>query len=301
LSSLILPLADTRDGDGARGWQAALDIAFTAAAGGATLLSRHRQLGPLAVQRALAPEGPEVSHVTVLHPPGGLVGGDHLHLTVTVGPGAHGLVTTPAAAKHYRSAGLPARQEQYLTVAAGGTLEWLPQENILYDGAYSELATRVDLEAGARFIGVDVICFGLPARQEGFARGRCRQRLELWRTGAAARPLLIERACFDGAAPVHAARWGLAGAPVVGTLVATPGLPADHPALAAIRARAGDLPDGDLGVVTRLQPAADTSVLCARYLGASAERGLAFLRDSWRLLRPALLGREAVTPRIWST
>ena len=83
--------------------------------------------------------------------------------------------------------------------------------------------------------------------------------------------------------------------------VATPGLHADHPALAAIRARAGDLPDGDLGVVTRLQPEPGDAVLCARYLGASAERGLAFLRDAWRLLRPPLLGREAVTPRIWST
>lgn len=304
MSSLVLPRADhprADDDAGAHGWEAALDIAFTAADSGATLLARHRQLGPLAVQRAFAPEGPEVSHVTLLHPPGGLVGGDHLRVTVAVERGAHGLVTTPAAAKHYRSAGPPARQAQHLTVAAGGTLEWLPQENILFEGAFSELATRVDLAAGARFIGVDVICFGLPARGEGFARGRCRQRLELWRTGAGARPLLIERGCFDGAAPVHGARWGLHGAPVVGTLVATPGLAGDHPALAAIRARAGDLPEGDLGVVTRLQPEPDDSVLCVRYLGASAERGVEFLRDAWRLLRPPLLGRTAITPRIWST
>ncbi|HET6146702.1 MAG TPA: urease accessory protein UreD [Polyangia bacterium] len=308
MSSLGLPSADDADADagaGPRGWEAALDIAFTAADGGATLLARHRQLGPLAVQRAFAPEGPSVAHVTVLHPPGGLVGGDQLRITVSVERGAHGLCTTPAAAKHYRSAGATARQQQHLTVAAGGTLEWLPHENILFEGAISELSTRVDLEAGARFIGVDLICFGLPARDERFTRGRCRQRLELWRVGAGAgataRPLLIERGCFDGGAAVHRARWGLADAPVLGTLVATPGLQADHPALAAIRARAGDLPDGDLAVVTRLQPEPGDSLLCARYLGASAERGLAFLRDAWRLLRPPILGREAVTPRIWAT
>jgi len=258
------------------------------------------------VQRAFAPEGPAVSHVTILHPPGGLVGGDQLRIAIAVERGAHGLCTTPAAAKHYRSAGPVALQQQQLSVAAGGTLEWLPHENILFEGAISELATRVDLGAGARFIGIDLTCFGLPARHERFARGRCRQTLELWRARddhdtAPARPLLIERGCFDGGAPVHAARWGLGGAPVVGTLVATPGLPADHAALAAIRARAGDLPEGDLGVVTRLGPTPDDSVLCARYLGASAERGLSFLRDAWRLLRPALLGREAVNPRIWAT
>jgi urease accessory protein len=311
LSSLDLPLAVEHQPGGVvatTGWQAALDIAFTAAEGGATLLSRHRQLGPLAVQRAFAPEGPGVSHVTVLHPPGGLVGGDQLRIAIAVEPGAHGLCTTPAAAKHYRSAGAVALQQQRLTVAAGGTLEWLPHENILFEGAISDLRTRVDLGAGARFIGIDLVCFGLPARQERFARGRCRQSLELWRAAGGpgadtglARPLLIERGCFDGGAPVHAGRWGLGGAPVVGTLVAAPGLPADHAALAAVRARAGDLPDGDLGVVTRLGPGPDDSVLCARYLGASAERGLSFLRDAWRLLRPALLGREAVNPRIWAT
>jgi urease accessory protein len=304
------PIADAVTAAPARGWEAALEIAFTST-DGATLLARNRQLGPLVVQRAFAPEGREIAHVTILHPPGGLVGGDQLHIAIAVDAGAHGVVTTPAAAKHYRSAGTAARQQQHFTVAAGGTLEWLPHETILFDGAISDLRTRVDLEEGARFIGIDLLCFGLPARQERFLHGRCRQRLELWRGGAGdARPLVIERGHFDGAAPVHGARWGLAGAPVLGTLLATPGLAANHPALGAIRARAQQLPTGDLGAVTRLdtqaggaggQAAQADDVLCVRYLGASAERGVHFLRDAWRLLRPPLLGRDAVNPRIWST
>jgi urease accessory protein len=285
----------------ARGWEAALEIGFVAM-GGATILLRHGQRGPLAVQRPFSPEGREVSHVTLLHPPGGLVGGDRLRIGVEVGPGAHAVITTPAATKHYRSAGPTARQELRLVVAGGGTLEWLPHETILFDGAVSELHTRVELGAGASFIGIDLICFGLPARNERFTRGRCRQRVELWRGD---RPLLIERGDFDGDAPVHGARWGLGGAPIMGTLFATPGLPADHQALAAVRALGAALPADDLGAVSRLdlgvEAGGDLSAVCCRYVGPSAERGAHFLREAWRLLRPPLLGRPAVSPRIWAT
>jgi len=287
------------------GWDATLAIAFVAI-GGATVLLRNGQRGPLAVQRPFSPEGRDVSHVTLLHPPGGLVGGDRLSIGVEVGEGAHALLTTPAAAKHYRSAGPMARQEQRFVVAGGGTLEWLPHETILFDGAVSELRTRVDLAAGASFIGIDLICFGLPARAERFTRGRCRQRLEVWRGDY---PVFVERGDFDGGAQVHGARWGLHGAPIMGTLVAAPGLPADHEAVAAVRDLGVALPGGDLGAVTRLDWGAagttdgtdDRSVLCCRYLGASAERGVRYLREAWRILRPPLLGRPPVAPRIWAT
>ena len=288
-----------------RGWDAALEIAFVAI-GSATILVRNGQRGPLAVQRPFSPEGRGVSHVTLLHPPGGLVGGDRLSIGVEVGEGAHALLTTPAAAKHYRSTGPTARQQQHFRVASGGTLEWLPHETILFDGAISELRTRVDLGAGASFIGIDLTCFGLPARAERFARGRCRQRLELWRGDF---PIYVERGDFDGGAPVHAARWGLGGAPIMGTLLAAPALPADHAAVAAVRELGDALPGGDLGAVTRLdwgndgatRSESDRSVLCCRYVGASAERGTRYLREAWRLLRPPLLGRPAVAPRIWAT
>ena len=82
------------------------------------------------------------------------------------------------------------RQTQRLRVADGGTLEWLPQEAILYDGARATLETRVELARDARFFGIDAVCFGLPARRAPFARGSCRQTFELRRDG---RPLLIER------------------------------------------------------------------------------------------------------------
>src|SRR6185436_15824208 len=177
------------------GWHAALELGF-AAASGATRLARRKHRGPLVVQRPFLPEGPGVAHVYVLHPPGGLVGGDELTLDVEVDAGAHALVTTPAASKIYRTNGAAVRQVQRLRVAGGATLEWLPQEAIIYDGARATLETRVELGPGARFIGFDAVCFGLPARRAPFESGHCRQMFEIFRDG---RPLLIERGRYDAA------------------------------------------------------------------------------------------------------
>jgi urease accessory protein len=246
------------------------------------------------VQRALFPEGPEVPHVYVLHPPGGIVGGDRLRIDVDVEPGAHALLTTPAATKIYRTAGPRSAQHQHLTVRENATLEWLPLENILFDRAAIDLVTEVRLAASSRFIGTEMLCFGLPARGEGFGRGLCSQRFDLWRDD---RPILIERGRFDGAGPLHGAAWGLRGAPILAMLVATPA-PRDPELLEALRADA--LPrraDERMGV-TRL---ADTDVLIARYLGHNPEHARAFLGRMWTRLRPALLNRTAIPPRIWNT
>jgi urease accessory protein len=265
--------------------------------GGRTALAHRRHVGPLAVQRPFHPEGPEVCHVYVLHPPGGIVGGDRLRLEVRVAADAHALLTTPAATKVYRSAGPASEQESTLEVEPGGVLEWLPQETILYDGADTSLATRVRLEGGARFLGLDVLCFGLPARGEAFARGRCRQHIEVWRDG---RPLVLERGRFDGGAAVQDAPWGLGGAPVLGTFMAAPAPPDAVDLVAAIRARAAALPPGELASASIL-PSADGDAVVCRTLGRSAEAARAFLRAAWADARPALLGRPAAAPRIWAT
>jgi urease accessory protein len=261
------------------------------------VLARKEHEGPLAVQRPFFPEGAAVSHVYLLHPPGGIVGGDRLRIEARIDGGAHALLTTPAATKVYRTAGPPAAQECTLSVARGGVVEWLPHETILHDGADITLATRVHLGSGARFLGLDLLCFGLPARasEVGFARGRCRQQLEVWRDG---RPVLLERGRFDGDGPVHGARWGLAGAPVLGTFIASPAPAASADLLASLRARAAELPPGELAAATLL---GDEDALVCRYVGASAERARTFLRAAWADARPTLLGRAASPPRVWAT
>jgi urease accessory protein len=42
-------------------------------------------------------------------------------------------------------------------------------------------------------------------------------------------------------------------------------------------------------------------LLVARCLASEALLARAWLIELWKLLRPALLGREAVPPRIWNT
>jgi urease accessory protein len=178
-------------------------------------------------------------------------------------------------------------------VEDGASLEWFPQETIVYDGAVATLETIVELAPGARFIGAEGICLGLPARGEGFERGSCRQVIEIRRDG---RPLFIERGRFDGRGRAIDARWGLGGATVIALLAAAPA-PAP-PIVDDIRACAAALAGGEAAAVTVL--GAGETLVC-RYLGASGERARRFVHDVWRRLRPAILGRDAVAPRIWAT
>ncbi len=275
------------------GWGASLALGFTADASGATSLTRRAHRGPYLVQRPFFPEGREVCHVYLLHPPGGLVGGDHLRLDLRVESGARALVTTPAAGKAYRTLGPRARQTSALAVDGGAALEWLPQETIVYDGADVELATQVDLAPGARFFGAETICFGLPARGAPFQRGACRQSWALSRAGV---PLLIERARFDGGGEVQSGRWGLGGATVLTSIVASPA--PDAGTVDRLQAASRDLPGGDRAGATVL---GDSEVLVIRHLGSGAERARAFVHHTWAALRGSLFDRPAVAPRIWST
>jgi len=270
-------------------WRAELGLEFVARAGG-TVLSKRVHRGPLQVQRPFFPEGPEVCHVYLLHPPGGLVAGDVLHVEIATGDGAHALVTTPAATKVYRSGdGQVARQEQRLRVAAGSSLEWLPQETILFESGRAELSTVVEIAGDGCFFGWEIVSLGRPAFGEPLARGTCRQRFELSRDG---RPLVIERLLLVGGGEAQAASWGLAGHAVTGTLVASGGvgLPED------LRAFCSERPPREWAGITEIAGA-----IVARYLGSSAERARDCFTEIWRRLRPGLLGRPASAPRIWQT
>src|SRR5262249_52335552 len=138
--------------------------------GDRTVLAERRHDGPLVVQKPLYPEGPDVCHAIVVHPPGGIAGGDQLSLRAAIDNGSHALLTTPGAGKWYRSAGPMAQQS--LAFDVRGTLEWLPRETIVFDGALAELDTRIELAEGARFIGWEVVCLGRRGSGERFRRGR---------------------------------------------------------------------------------------------------------------------------------
>jgi len=269
-------------------WRAELALAFERRAG-RTVLAARRHEGPLVVQKPLYPEGESVCHAIVLHPPAGIAGGDELALSVRNAGSAHALLTTPGAGKWYRSAGSWARQRLDFEVEAGGCFEWLPQETIVFAGARAKLETEVRLSGDARYIGWEIMCLGRTGSGETFDRGSCRLRTTILRDG---RRQWVERGIIEGGGALLDARVGLAGQPVCGTLiVAAPAIGADL--VAACRA---PQPSSGTGSVTRMP-----GTLLARYLGPSSEAARRYFAALWGIIRPEVLGRAAILPRIWAT
>lgn len=272
-----------------RGWRARLHLEYAAVDGHTRLVKREHD-GPLMVQKALYPEGPSVCHSLILHPPSGIVGGDRLAITAVVNADAHALITMPGATRWYRSLGEPAVQTIDIRVGRGGVFEWLPPETIIFDQAHAQLNNRVLLEAGARYTGWEIICLGRTASGEQFKTGRLRQRTEIRLDGKA---LWDERANVIGGSPLMHSPAGLAAAPVTATLLA-----AGVPIPADVMARCREIA---VGGNARAGVSTMESLLVARYLGASSEEARNYFVALWRILRPLLAGRAAVTPRIWTT
>jgi urease accessory protein len=266
-------------------WQAELALRFVRAGARTHCASRHR--GPLRLQKPLYPEGDACCHAVVIHPPGGIAGGDALTLDVTVEPDAHGLVTTPGAAKWYKANGRAASQNLHLAV--DGLLEWLPQEAIVFDGAEARSSIDIELGPAGAMIGWDIVALGRRASGERFTRGCYAQSIRLRLDG---RLLWHERTRLAGGDPLLDSPVGLAGRPVFGCLWA---------AGAALEARDIDLLRAEPGVhaapVTRLAP----RLLVARTLADGTAAARAALGAIWSALRPRLAGRAVQPPRLWAT
>ena len=265
----------------AQSWKAELALEFEAR-GARTVLAARRHDGPLVVQKPLYPEGGEVCHAIVVHPPAGVAGGDELELEARAGEGAHALLTTPGAGKWYRSAGPWAAQRLRFEVC--GSLEWLPQETIVFSGAMARLETDIRLQGDARYLGWEILCLGRTGSGERFSRGELRLSTRLYRDG---KLLWLERGRLEGGGALLDSPAGLQGKPVCATLVAASAFPMID--LAACR-------EVESLSVTQLP-----GVLVARYLGDSSEAAKCALREAWTILRPSLFGRDAQSPRIWST
>jgi urease accessory protein len=270
--------------DARSGWLASLDLEF-AAQGSRTVLARRSHVGPLVVQRPFYPEG-GVCHVYLVHPPGGVVGGDRLELRTQVRDGAHVLVTTPSATKFYRSEGRVASQSQDIALGAA-TFEWLPQETILFPDAYANIATRVRLTQRSRFIGWEIVCYGRPASGLAYASGRAHQDFELWLNDV---PLVLDHLRLDGAGASMHSHFGLAGHTALGTLFA---FPADDALLESARTV---LVNGVLAACSKVD-----GVLVCRAIGPHADAVRKHLASIWSLIRPQVAGKPATPPRIWAT
>jgi urease accessory protein len=274
------------------GWQARLGLRYTAELGRS--VARFEHDGPLRILQSLYPQGDAICHNVLVHPPGGLVGGDTLDVDIHVAGGSHGLVTTPGAARFYRSDAEPAVQRTRIRVAAGARFEWLPLEAIYYPACVAENHVDMDLAPGAEVVGWDLAAFGLPQAGQPFDRGSVLQHLHL-------RGAWLERGRIDARdRRLMDGPLGLAGQRCLATLFLAAGeaLPRARRDLAldiareqiethALQATAGATSPGPQVVVVRV-------------LADVVEPAIGLLKAIRRNWRAALWQAAATDPRGWA-
>lgn len=271
-------------------WQALLQLCFeqkTSVKPGQTVLGKTQHYGPLRVQRPFYPEG-TLAHIYILHPPGGVVGGDQLTIHFTLQKNTQVLSTTPGSGKFYLSSGKTARLSQHLVIKPGASLEWLPQENILFSGARLHARTRIECQGDATFIGWDITCLGRPGCDEQFKQGSFDARLAFYHDD---KLLFIENMRVSNENSLRA-QAGLRGYPLQASLLA---FPCDQAMLISVRHQLEQL-NSTLIAATLID-----GLLVVRVLGDNSERIKQQLTQIWQVLRPAMLKRFAVIPRIWAT
>lgn len=271
-----------------------------------TALDRHH--GPLRVLQRLYPEGPQVCHHVLVHPPGGLVGGDVLEVELDLAEHSHALVTTPGATRFYRSTAGEALQQVTARVAAGARLEWLPLETIAYPACEARNHLRFELAPGAEMMGWDVLALGLPAAGQPWTRGTYCQHLE--RPG-----IWLERARIDAAdTALLDGLTGWAGHRVLATAWFATGSAFEAPRRQALLDAARAVLDPEAADLPAATPRAAAADLQATLGGATApHEGTVVLRLLAHRVEPALRvltavraawrevawGLAAHPPRIW--
>lgn len=274
------------------GWHGQLSLAYTREQ--ARSVARFSHQGPLRVLQSLYPEGDAVCHNVLVHPPGGLVGGDVLDIRIDVQSGAHGLVTTPGATRFYRSMQGQATQNVQAHVHDHAKLEWLPLETLAYNQCEGVNRAVFDLAPTAELIAWDITALGLPTAQQPFEQGQLLQHLEV--TGA-----WMERGLIDGTdkrlldGPV-----GMAGHRCTGTLLLARGeaWSTAHRDLALELART--VIDRHSDVVVAGVTAAHPRVIVLRALSGLVEPTQNLLRAVWATWRQSLWNMGDAPPRIWA-
>lgn len=269
-------------------WRARLELDFSKNPNrpGETM-ARSQHLGPLRIQKLLYPEGPGLCHAIIVHPPGGIAGGDDLAIDAIVAQGAAALITTPGATRWYGSMGAVATQRVRLDIK--GECEWLPLETIVYDQAKVRSEIQIDCSDEACMIGWDTLIFGRQSSGEVFSQGQFHQTISCRFND---RLLWQERTKVDGNDSLFQSPIGFQSQRASSTLWAI--RPADQPwkeeEVEGLRASASEI------AWSILWP----RLLVGRQLGdplVLKSRNTA----AWASLRPMVFQRPAIEPRIWST
>lgn len=272
-------------------WLAKLSLSYERTSIG-TVLKKSLHEGPLRVQKALFPEGNDICHSIIIHPPAGIAGGDTLEIDVFVGAECHTVLSTPSASKWYKSFKNPATQSIQFDLGAGAKLDWLPQENLFFKGADAKVFTKLNLQSSSSFIGWDAAMLGRHASGEEWSKGHVHMRNQIYRDG---KLLWIENGQIDaedlyykslpqiGSWPVFATLWAV-GPACSRTLAES--LSIIMPWTDALRAGVTYLPQG---------------VLLARAVSNDIELTRNWMINTWSILRPLVHGVPAKSLRLWAS
>jgi len=273
-------------------WRAELKLDYTSES--KRTVVRYAHQGPLRILKSLYPEGDQICHNVLIHPPGGLVGGDTLDIQVNVASGAHALVSTPGATRFYKSGGHPALQQVVAHVADHARLEWLPLEAIAYNECEATNRAVFHLAPSAELITWDVTALGLPTSEQSFTQGYFQQHLEIpgvW----------LERGNVQG----KDARWlnsplGLAGQKCFASLVFASGSPIAAQRLESALDAARLIMEANPLKLQAGITCAHPQVIVLRVMSPLVEPTMALLKQVWATWRHALWQLPSEPPRIWS-
>lgn len=273
-------------------WPAELDLNYEHQQGRTVL--RHRHQGPLRCLKSLYPEGEAICHNVVVHPPGGLVGGDTLAIRLNAGAHSHALISTPGATRFYGGDGLVARQTVSLTLAEHARVEWLPLETLAYPGCSASNHWCATLAPTAELMAWDVLALGLPSAGQPFDTGQFHQHLEI-------AGLWLERAQINASdTRLFGSPLGMAGQRCLGNLVFASGTALhrerrEHLLERVRHALVGCSPELHIAATCP-----NPQMLVVRGLSPLAEPLVAAFQRCWAALREHAWALPHAPPRIWA-
>ena len=273
-------------------WHAKLALNYAQGAGKTSVQFTHD--GPLRILKSLYPEGPGICHNVLVHPPGGLVGGDVLDIDVQVAEGAHALITTPGATRFYRSNGKPALQRTKLKLDAGARLEWLPLEAIAYNACDAINHLEFDLAEGAQLLTWDVTALGLPLAAQPFEQGVFEQHIE-WPERFLERGVInaLDDLLLNG-------DLGLAGQRCIASLIYVSGTPISRQQREHLLESTHELLQSAAPEVVSGVTSPNENMLVLRGVSPVVESVMMLWKTVWMYWRKELWGISGGAPRIWS-